>query len=392
MLLEALHRAAIALLGVERRFDPFFRPLVDTLAREPCAAALQALIDAGRRDDGLALAQERIAPDEAAITDSIIELMAAYMRTHDRPGGYQRVGQTKTYGVVRGEVVIRDDVPDALRAGIFARAQTYPAWVRFSNAGPNSPPDIDDIGVVSIGVKLMGVPGTKLLDDERYTQDLLGVCTPTFVTPDTRANAKLQAQILAGTPLFYFCDPSDPHVLDALMQSLWSKTQRNPLGVRYYSCVPYLLGEGRAMQYSIRPAQPLNPPVPRVPLRPPDDYLRDAMRATLAERGVEFGLFVQQQTDPHAMPIENAAVRWPERLSPSVPVATLRIPPQTFDSPEQMRFAGYLSYNPWHALVEHRPLGSQNRARLRVYQELSRMRQSENATPHVEPTGDEVFA
>ena len=47
--------------------------------------------------------------------------------------------------------------------------------------------------------------------------------------------------------------------------------------------------------------------------------------------------------------------------------------------------------NPWHCLPEHRPLGNQSRARLRMYQELSKFRQEMNQTPHLEPTGDEVF-
>ena len=91
------------------------------------------------------------------------------------------------------------------------------------------------------------------------------------------------------------------------------------------------------------------------------------------------------------MPIENASVRWPERLSPFVPAATVRIPRQRFDSPAQREFAKRLSWNPWHCLPEHRPLGNQSRARLRMYTELSRLRQDMNRTPHVEPTGDEVF-
>jgi hypothetical protein len=115
------------------------------------------------------------------------------------------------------------------------------------------------------------------------------------------------------------------------------------------------------------------------------------MVATLAERDVEFDILLQVQTDPHCMPIENAAVRWPERLSPWVPVATLRIPRQKFDSPEQLAFAHNLSYNPWHCILEHRPLGNQSRARRRMYGELSRLRQEMNGTPHIEPTGDEVF-
>ena len=89
--------------------------------------------------------------------------------------------------------------------------------------------------------------------------------------------------------------------------------------------------------------------------------------------------------------IENASVLWPERLSPRVSVATLRIARQKFDSPAQMDFARRLSYNPWHCIPEHRPLGNQSRARRRIYLALSTLRHQMNAVPHYEPTGDEVF-
>lgn len=58
----------------------------------------------------------------------------------------------------------------------------------------------------------------------------------------------------------------------------------------------------------------------------------------------------------------------------------------------QMRFATNLSFNPWHCLPEHRPLGNQNRAGRRLYEELSRFRQQMNGWPHVEPAGEEVFS
>jgi hypothetical protein len=51
-----------------------------------------------------------------------------------------------------------------------------------------------------------------------------------------------------------------------------------------------------------------------------------------------------------------------------------------------------LAINPWHSLPAHRPLGNQNRGRLKIYQALSQLRQQMNATPHVEPDGSEVFA
>jgi hypothetical protein len=56
-----------------------------------------------------------------------------------------------------------------------------------------------------------------------------------------------------------------------------------------------------------------------------------------------------------------------------------------------MEFAKRLSYNPWHSIPEHRPLGNQSRARQRMYWELSQLRHTMNAVPHYEPNGDEVF-
>jgi hypothetical protein len=155
--------------------------------------------------------------------------------------------------------------------------------------------------------------------------------------------------------------------------------------------VPYLLGEGQAMQYSFWSRKESRTPVPNLPARPPDNYLREAMVATLARQDVEFDICVQLQTDPFLMPVENAAVMWPARVSPRVPVAVVRIPRQTFDSPEQIEFARVLTYNPWHSVPEHRPLGNVSRARKRMYWELAQLRIKMNNVQHYEPTGDETF-
>ena len=145
------------------------------------------------------------------------------------------------------------------------------------------------------------------------------------------------------------------------------------------------------MQYSFATRRTKRTHVPRLPLRPPDNYLRDAMVKTLAAEDVEFDLRLQVQTDSFLMPIENNGVLWPPKLSPRVTAAVLRIPRQTFDSPEQLDFARVLTYNPWHSIAEHRPLGNQSRARRRMYFELARLRQSANRVDHYEPTGDEEF-
>lgn len=146
------------------------------------------------------------------------------------------------------------------------------------------------------------------------------------------------------------------------------------------------------MMYSFAPRSKVVTEIPGVPFgRVPPNYLRDNMVATLARQDVEFDILIQVQTDPHRMPIENASVRWPERLSPYVPAATLHIPRQRFDTRAHIELAKRLSMNPWHCVPEHRPLGNQNRARRHMYQLLSRLRQQMNQAPHIEPTGDEVF-
>jgi hypothetical protein len=391
MLREYIHESLVSLMHLERRYEPFWRPLANAVFREPSAALLQALINLSRRREGLGLAEEKYLPGEEEALDSIIADMGDYMRRKYRPGEYERVGNTKTHGLVRGEVQIERDLPNEVRQGIFKEVRSFPAWIRFSGPGPDSPPDIEDVGFMSMSIKLMDVPGQKLLDDEKFTQDLLGVCTPTFVTPHVVANAQLQAQLLRRTPLYYFFDPRQPHILDFLMQSLWNETQTSPAECRYYSCVPYLLGQGQAMQYSMKPQLGTRSKIPNLPGRPPDHYLRDALVRALGEGDVFFDLLIQVQTDAHAMPIENAAVRWSERRSPPIKAATIRIPRQRFDSPAQLRFASILRYTPWHCLTEHRPLGNQNRARRRMYWELSQLRLAQNQLSHYEPTGKEVF-
>jgi hypothetical protein len=145
------------------------------------------------------------------------------------------------------------------------------------------------------------------------------------------------------------------------------------------------------MRYSLHPIAKTRTPVPRLPRRPPDNYLREAMAATLEAQDVAFDFRIQLQTDPERMPLENASVIWPEHLSPPFSAATLLLPRQRFDSAAQLGFARVLSINPWHCLAAHRPLGNQNRARRAIYLELSRLRQERNGTPHVEPSGAEGF-
>ena len=62
------------------------------------------------------------------------------------------------------------------------------------------------------------------------------------------------------------------------------------------------------MMYSFVPRSEVVTDIPGLPFgRVPFNYLRDNMVKTLDRQDVEFDLMVQVQTDPHLMPIENAA-------------------------------------------------------------------------------------
>src|SRR4029450_5141316 len=129
----------------------------------------------------------------------------------------------KTYAVVRAELAVHRGLPRNLRHGGFSAPRAYPAWVRFSGPGPSAPPDIRDNGILSIGIKLMDVPGPKLLDDEASTQDLMARGAPRFTTPAVGANDPPQRHLMAGIPILYFLNPADPRLLNATMQALYAK-------------------------------------------------------------------------------------------------------------------------------------------------------------------------
>jgi hypothetical protein len=383
-----INDAILGLVTLEHRVDPFFRDAFDAIFQRPLVNITQFLLRHTHTNPETRLCQEIPSTGEAALVDAISTQMKNFTKREYQGRIAQRAGNTKTYGVVRGEFQVLTDIPTSLRKGIFAEPKRYPVWIRFSGPGPLSPPDVADAGILSIGIKLMGVEGQKLLDDEKGTQDFLGISSPTFTTPNVTENLKLQKQIYARTPVFYFLNPFDSHLLDMAMQGLYARMNTSPLEVQYWSCVPYLCGEGLAVKYAVRPTSNRKT---KIPLSPPSDWLRQSMAMTLAGRDVELDFLLQPQTDPRRMPIEDASIEWSEKLSPFVHAARIVIPRQRFDSPEQLAFAGELSYNPWHAVAEHRPLGNQNRARKLIYAQLSQLRQAMNHQPHIEPTGNEVF-
>ena len=200
------------------------------------------------------LAEERKQPDEEDHLDDIIETFKAQMRGLWNPGHFERGGNTKTHGIVRAEFIVRDDLPEHMRRGIYAEPRTYRAWVRFSGPRPvhharHRRRRLHEHEHQADGRARAEAAGRRAAHaghDGRLDADLRHA--------GHGANAQLQHWSLRNAAVFYFLNSARPHILDSIMQLLWTKTQTSPLESEYFSCVPYLLGEGQAMQYSFRHA------------------------------------------------------------------------------------------------------------------------------------------
>ena len=110
------------------------------------------------------------------------------------------------------------------------------------------------------------------------------------------------------------------------------------------------------------------------------------------DQGAEYQLRAQLCADLENMPVEDAAVLWPDNLSPHQPIATLRIPPQDAYSPARRVYGDdVLHFNPWQCVEAHQPLGSINRIRRAAYAASTLRRHELNAVERHEPaTLDEI--
>jgi hypothetical protein len=343
-----------------------------------------------------------------------------------RPSGPPtgRDAHPKHHGCVTGTFTVEADLPPALRVGVCREpGRQFDVWIRFSNAFKRRHDLTWDAR--GIAIKLLDVADTTTAPDPQAaeaqaTQDFLLVSHPEFFSrtaedfldfPAAVAAASSFAALASGIfPYFFGWRPSKWRWRGFLALLGSFKWIDNPLGIAYFSQVPYRFGTDRA-KYCVRPQQPsagLRQPrflllvaayvclslVPR--LRDRFDrwanMLQTALLEHLRQREARFDFMVQIGTE--TMPIDDAVVRWDERRAPFTKVATITIGrlPDPFDLDEMMRIGEHLSFTPWHNLPEHEPLGSINACRRHVYQRISDLRHRLNHRMVREPRSGETAA
>lgn len=329
--------------------------------------------------------------NEDIIAAKIIKLLEDQMlRMYGKKKQLRQI-HPKMNGFVKAEFIIEKDLQEDLKVGLFKQAKSFPAWIRFSNGDTKPLPDWKK-DIRGFAIKIMDVEGNKIVQSKKDggNNDFIFMNTKNFVSKSVHHFYKILKVVT--TPLkpgnFFSKLFSLISCVDILVRAGKAKIKcAHPFEVSYFSTVPYRFGDDtKAVKYAVIPAE-------KNMLEYTDkinkDFLRANMAATLSKHEIVYNFFIQFQTDADKMPIEDPTVVWD---SPLIKIATIRIPSQVFDTPERNELGESLSFNSWHCLPEHKPLGNFNRVRRTIYDALYEFRKKHNnVTEKVPHAGPDFF-
>jgi len=366
---------------------------------------------------------EQNEPDFDRTLQTVLDNMKQHMRGSLQAEGIGRVvrdAHAKGYGLARGEFEILSGIPNEYAQGIYAKPGLHEAMVRFSN-GTNHVGDDRILGpIVGVGLKIFGIEGRTLLEDEpdSHTFDYAMIDHPVFfantlahyvfiqslfanigVAPKANLSAEekqaavhrflyewvtgkgtLPPEEWAWEELGAFLHLAQHKYINLLLQTYWTMG-----AVRHGDYVA---------KVRVAPVQSFADRVARRALDPAaaQQVFRPALVEELRERSYEFDVQVQLCTDLAQMPVEKTTVVWPESLSPFVTVAKLRLPQQDIGGENNFERMDKASISPWRVTEEHRPLGGIMRSRKEVYRQSSILRHQTNHQERKEPKNlAEVF-
>jgi hypothetical protein len=353
---------------------------------------------------------ERADPSFDDALQTIIKRTRDYITGSVKTEGIGRAvrdAHAKGYGLARAEVEILGGLAPEYAQGIYARPGQHEAMIRFSNGSPHAGADARLGYTVGMGLKLFGIDGQTLLEDEpdSHTFDYALINAPIFFCNTVEHYLFIQQLFLQADEYFrrgkqglhqFLHDwvtgmgtlaPED-WAWDELAALLSLKRNQpvNLLLSTYWTMAAVRHGEYVA-KVRVAPTKESTEKVARRLLDPTStqDIYRPALVAELQERPYEFDLQVQLCVDLEKMPIEDVTVEWPEQLSPFVTVAKVRLPQQDIGGEENLEKMDAVSITPWRCTQDHRPLGNIQRARKEVYHQSSLLRHQLNHQVRKEP-------
>lgn len=322
---------------------------------------------------------ETVPADEGRqIAETVETIQALVQQKLRRHGEKLRDVHVKSHGCAEATFQILPKLPAELGQGLFAVPASYSASIRFSNASPVAQADGLPDGR-GLAIQVRGISGEFLPGSESTgSQDFLMVNHPVFLASDVADYLRLQkvrlelGQGLAAAPQLFSGLTLNPlrwpwreisSVVDVATQF-----PRHPAAYTYYSMTPFRYGEF-VVKYRVRPHVGSGAGyLPEAIWQP--SAMRLALERTLARRSLVLDFQVQLRTSVSSMPIEDATREWPESESPFRTVALIEMPRQDLASRYPDR-GDSMSWNVWHCLAAHRPLGGINRSRKAAYRPSS---------------------
>jgi hypothetical protein len=334
----------------------------------------------------LELYKEYPQPGEEEVARKLAEFLKWVILNREfMSGTTTRDVHVKSVAALKAELIVEPGLPPEMRHGVLREPRSWPCWVRYSNSHQRASKDINR-DIRGMALKLMNVPGEKLLPQEKHatTQDFLCLSADVFLTRNSKEFLDFMVAFNTNLWTGFVYSITHPRIAIGFLQA--RKRFANLMEVQYFSGAQRL---GKlAVRYSLKPRSDRKSEFPD---NPGQNFLREVIDQQLAREEVYYDFMVQVQKDPYRQPIEDALVSWSQEISPYQKVATLRIPKQKVDTPERNWIGENLSMNPWHSLPEHQPLGNVNRARKIAYIEISKFRHGRNLVPMEEPVAGPDF-
>jgi hypothetical protein len=310
--------------------------------------------------------QEHIAPDEDERFTAYARQFAEIQNRKSKKYGVGRALHRKQLSAASGNLEVLADLPEFARHGLFAKPATFDVWVRLSNGGmdraPDGMPDIRGFAFRVLGVQgdsALGSGPAKSQDFTLINQEKFAFPKSAefvdFVAAASRGNGALLKFLFTRYGVF-----GGPARLIQMLKTVgksFGGFATEPL----YSAVPMACGP-YAARVRLLPAGSNGEPTPGAR----KDWGAD-FSARLRQRPLQWDLQLQPFVNENLTPIEDASVNWP---SPYVTVARLSLPQQdsaTAQGQARTRQVEAAVFDPWQALMEHRPLGDVQRARKVVY-------------------------
>jgi len=334
--------------------------------------------------------------------------------TAEGTGRAVRDAHAKGYGLVRGEVEILDQIPAEYAQGIYATPGKHDALIRFSNGSPHAGADARLGGATGLALKIFGIDGPTLVEDEPDTGtfDYANINAPVFFCNTVEHYLFIQ-DLFIGAPGYFARGAAGRHDFykdfvtgkGTLDQDHWAwdellaflRVLQSP-PVNLLLSTYWTMGAVRHGDYIAKVRFAPSPIfADKVVERALDlasavEVYRPALVAELRERPYEFDIQIQLCADLAQMPVEDVTVEWPEHLSPFVTVAKLRFPQQDISDDANLDKMDALSFTPWRVTAAHAPLGNIMRVRKEVYRHSSILRHQLNRQQRIEPSSaDEVL-